>query len=383
MNIGVDATNITSGGGLTHLKAFLDDAIVSSRYRRVVVWASEATILKLPRASGGIEYRTNSWLNKSIVQRILWTTFFLHKEMSGLDVLFVPGGLYLGPFQPYITMCHNMLPFDKAEVRRYGLSKERLRLQLLYWLQLATFRRAEGVIFLSNYAKAVIERLTPDSKVRCAVIPHGVSEGFRGEACLKRPVKGGARFLYVSTLAPYKNHAHLIHALSRLNAQGLIVELDIVGSGSTREQALLLQEIKRYKAEGFVHFHGHVQHDKLPAFYQQCDAVIYASGCENFPNILVEAMASGKPILSSNSGPMPEILEDSAAYFDPINVDSIVHSITSFLEMPPEKQYEMSVSSSRLALKYRWPPTLRSTYEFISQDQGEKPSADLEAKQIR
>ena len=54
---------------------------------------------------------------------------------------------------------------------------------------------------------------------------------------------------------------------------------------------------------------GSVDHNILPDFLSNCDLFIFGSSCENMPNTLVEGMASGLPILSSNRGPMPEILK--------------------------------------------------------------------------
>lgn len=365
MRVGIDATNIVSGGGLTHLRAFLEHARACDAYARVVVWASRSTLEKLPSPAGVLEYRSNDWLNGSLGKRILWTTFFLHREMHDLDVLFVPGGLYLGRFRPFVTMCRNMLPFTPSEVKRYGWSREGLRLRALFWLQRFTFRRASGVIFLSEYARReVVVHLGGRDLVQ-AVIPHGVAETFR-RAPEKVQIHKSTRFLYVSTLAPYKNQRELVQAFSALRAQGHEVELDLAGDGPEHEKSALNRVISENQAHEFVRYHGRVEHALLPSLYQRCDAVIYASGCENFPNILIEAMASGKPVLSSDCGPMPEILQDSAIYFDPVSPQSIERAVLSFLGRTEEQRFHMAVHSFRLAGAFSWNRTFSKTAAFIA-----------------
>ena len=60
------------------------------------------------------------------------------------------------------------------------------------------------------------------------------------------------------------------------------------------------------------------------AVLKRAHLFVFASSCENMPNTLVEAMASGLPIACSDRGPMPEILRDGGTYFDPENEVTIV-----------------------------------------------------------
>ena len=78
MRLGIDASNITSGGGLTHLVAFLQDAEQGQRYESIVLWSSSATIDQLPEPAANVEYRTNGSCghhDSSPMRRQTWMCF--------------------------------------------------------------------------------------------------------------------------------------------------------------------------------------------------------------------------------------------------------------------------------------------------------------------
>ena len=97
--------------------------------------------------------------------------------------------------------------------------------------------------------------------------------------------------------------------------------------------------------------------------YQKCLFLIYASQCENCPNILLEAMRSGCKIGCSNSKPMPEFAGNSVIYFDPTKVSDILRALNDL-------NINLDKSLSNLALensqKYDWRAAINSTWKFIT-----------------
>ena len=73
----------------------------------------------------------------------------------------------------------------------------------------------------------------------------------------------------------------------------------------------LQQEILNIGMSDFVEIVGPVEYKKLPELYKNSEIAIFGSICENCPNILLESMATGIPILCSDAQPMPEFAEDS------------------------------------------------------------------------
>ncbi|SVD47001.1 uncharacterized protein METZ01_LOCUS399855, partial [marine metagenome] len=119
--IGIDASNISVGGGITHLQNLLRFS-KPERYgiRKVIVWGGKNSLEKFPQETW-LDLREISVLSRSLVHRLYWQNITLTSlARKNCDLLFVPGGLYLGIFRPYATMCQNLLPFANEEIARYG-----------------------------------------------------------------------------------------------------------------------------------------------------------------------------------------------------------------------------------------------------------------------
>ena len=160
--VGIDATNIRKGGGVTHLLELLVATHPEqSSIKKIVVWGGNETMSQLPERPW-LDTISPWMLNKGLMFRTIWQVFSLSRSvrMNQCDVLFVPGGSYIGSFTPVVTMSQNLLPFDSLEIRRFGLSKTSIRLLLLRFTQSWAFKRSAGVIFLTKYARQTVEKNT-------------------------------------------------------------------------------------------------------------------------------------------------------------------------------------------------------------------------------
>ena len=144
--------------------------------------------------------------------------------------------------------------------------------------------------------------------------------------------------VYVSSVHIYKNQCNVIKAVSKLRGLGYPITISIVGKIIYRPYGKkMLDEIEKQDSEReFIEYISNIPYKEMPHKYLQYDGVVFASSCENMPNILIEAMGSGKPIVCSNKGPMPEFLKDGGYYFDPNSVESIITSIKEMLKSNPK-----------------------------------------------
>ena len=104
--------------------------------------------------------------------------------------------------------------------------------------------------------------------------------------------------------------------------------------------------------------------DQIHLKYNIADAFIFASSCENMPNILIEAMSAGLPIISSNYQPMPEFLKDSGIYFNPLKENDLEEKCIK-LFINNEQRNQLSKKSKSYSEIYTWDKCADETFEFL------------------
>ena len=377
MRLGIDATNIRSGGGVTHLVELLRAAQPAQHgFGQVIVWSARATLGRMEERPWLVK-REDPMLERSLPWRAYWQRFRLADAVrqAGCHVLFVPGGSYAGDFQPIVAMSQNLLPFEWREARRYGLSPMTLRLLVLRWSQARTLRRAAGVIFLSDYARRRITAEIGALGAPVSTIPHGIDPRFLHEPRAQRDLAEHAperpvRAIYVSIVDMYKHQCRVAEAAVALRAQGLPLVMELVGPAYPPALRRLRETLLRIDPLGAaVRYAGPVPHAELPGRYAAADLAVFASSCENLPNILIECMASGLPIACSDRGPMPEVLGDGAVYFDPESSESIAEAMRALI-MSRELRERMARDAFDRARAYSWERCASETLGFLARIAG-------------
>ena len=372
MRLGIDASNVRSGGGIIHLQKILEQAEPKKHLiNRVVVWGGDTPLDNLPDKPW-LELRKIPNLNLQTSQRLFWQQTKLGKlAHEYCDLLFVPGGLYLGGFSPYVTMFQNMQIFETKERDREGFSKEWLRLSLLKWAQSRTFRKASGLICLSEYSHNYLTQhhsfVIDQTPVQ--LIPHG-TEKVKNEHILsdikRNPINGTIRLLYVSTVKKYKHQWNLIDAVGLLRKEGISVELHLVGGGDSQALEIMRDAIHRNKSEkNFIFYHGSLPYEQTLEWYHKADIFVFPSTCETFGISLLEAMTAGLPIASSERGPMPEVLKDAGLYFNPESVTSIKNCLRYMIENPDLMQ-SLGSKAKKYSKNYSWEKCADETFAFLS-----------------
>jgi glycosyltransferase involved in cell wall biosynthesis len=321
-------------------------------------------------------------LDRLLPARLLWQWLVLHRRAAraGCDVLFVPGGSYAGPFHPFVTMSRNLLPFEDDERRRYGISRMGLKLAMLRRGQVSTMRRADGTVFLTSYARTAVTAVTGPLGGRTALIPHGIGPEFMRPPRVQLPAEAFGssrpfRLLYVSTIDLYKHQDSVAEAVATLHARGLPVVVTFVGAAYPPALVRLRTTIARVDPRGTAVIHaGPVAHDLLPTRYHEADAFVFASSCENMPNILIEAMAAGLPIACANRGPMPDILGDAGLYFEPDRASSIAACLERLFRDDTERAALAARSFAR-AQQFSWRRCAADTLQFLARVHADRARA--------
>jgi glycosyltransferase involved in cell wall biosynthesis len=371
MIIAIDASRNRSGGAIAHLIGILNHADPSKfGITKIHVWTYKKLTLDLPQRSW-LQIHTPSVLEKGILHQIFWQRFSFTKELklNKSDILLNTDAGTFGTFRPCVTMSRDMLSYEPKEMSRYSKFTSLMRLWLLRYIQNISFRRADGVIFLTNYASDIIQKDCGRLK-NYTIIPHGVHEMFRGIANIDRDLNASngqvIKCIYVSNVLPYKHQWHVIRAISILKKRGYNLELHLVGVGDGPYQSFIDKEIKLSDPDNLIiRQYPFVNNRELLPHLQNSDIFIFASSCENMPVTLVEAMAAGLPVACSNRGPMPEVLKDGGLYFDPENPIEIANKVEEIITND-ELRYSLRNKSFSIANDYSWSRCANETLGFLS-----------------
>lgn len=244
-------------------------------------------------------------------------------------------------------------------------------MKLLRILQMRSFAKADGLIFLSQYAKNVIQLAMGQIPCPYKFVPHGIEARFFQEPRINRNVGDCSRLpfkiLYVSILMPYKHQIEVAKAVSQLYFKGVPIEMKFVGAATGSYGKKFLKLIRKIDPKGnFLIWSGYEKFELLHKYYRNADLFVFASSCENLPNILIEAMASGLAIVCSERGPMPEILGEDGVYFNPESSDSISHALMRMLN-DSELRDNLSYKAWHRAGQYSWECCANKTFEFIAE----------------
>lgn len=371
MRIGIDASNIRTGGGVTHLVELLAAAEpIKNSFDSIVVWASKTTLARLQPRPWLIQ-RSDPVLEGHYLRRALWQRGVGElAKAEGCDVLFVPGGSFVTDFRPIVTMSQNLLPFQWREAFRYGFSFLTLKWAALRLSQSASLKNADGTIFLTRYARDEVLKVTGPLPGKTKIVAHGLDARFFASPRPQRPISEYSqdspfRMLYVSPLEPYKHQWHVVEAVARLRAEGLPVNLELIGAAYPPALARLQAKLQRVDPEGgFIRYVGLVPHSELHECYRATDLFVFASSCETFGQILIEAMAAGLPVACSGVSAMPELLGEAGVYFMPEDPSSIADALRQFISSPNLRR-QCAQRASSTARSYSWACCADETFGFI------------------
>ena len=208
--------------------------------------------------------------------------------------------------------------------------------RMLFRFVRGSLRRAARVIAVSEFTRGdVIDRYGLDPG-KVVAIPNGVGERFRPlpEAEARVHDRFGINrpyMLCVGALQPRKNVPIAIEAYSRLMGRGTDCEL-VVAGGDRGGRLDVLDAILRTRLTGRVHLVGHVEDAEMPALYSAARALVFPSLYEGFGLPALEAMASGTPVIASNTTGLAEVVGDAGVTVDPRSAEDLAEAMGRILD---------------------------------------------------
>jgi glycosyltransferase involved in cell wall biosynthesis len=236
------------------------------------------------------------------------------------------------------------------------------------------WRRADGLIAVSESAKQDAVRLVGLDPERITVIHHGVPEEYfavRAEERARVRAKLGLRRNYVlcvGTVEPRKNLDRLLDAWALLpvDVQGEF-EFVIAGPAGWKADATLAR--LRQKSES-VRYLGYVAESDLPGLTAGATALAYPSLYEGFGFPLAQAMACGVPAVTSNVSSMPEVAAGSALLIDPRSVEELRAALLRLLTSGELRRALGSRGRAHAEENYRWDRVALQSWDFFDRIAG-------------
>lgn len=240
--------------------------------------------------------------------------------------------------KPFVLTIHDMTPerFPNLFPTNYNIVEYKKEL---------TFK-ANKIIAVSEATKKDIVELYKINPDKIDVIYHGVNLSNQTSNKLKLPKN---YILYVGTRNGYKNFNRLLEAFVILNKNFTDIELICTGSDFTAyEQRELIEKGVKEKVK-----HIYVNDSELIELYSSALLFVFPSLYEGFGLPILEAFSCKCPIALSNIECFKEIAQDAAIYFDPLDIDSIISSLSTLIENNNVREDIIIKGQTRLN-KFSW-----------------------------
>ena len=229
-------------------------------------------------------------------------------------------------------------------------------------------RLADAIIINSESLRSEIERYLEVDARKLKLIPEAVDhdlfrQGDAGAARARVASHGVTRpfVLFVSSLWPYKNCDGLLRAWALARSELRDRQLAIVGPGRDEHYLAQLHSLAaELGISGDLVFVGGVPLDETVYFYQAADAFVYPSLNETFGLPILEAMACGCPVVTSDTSAMPETAGGAAVLCNPEDPASIARAI---VEAAGPERDRLREAGFRRAAQFTWGGTAASTLE--------------------
>jgi len=302
------------------------------------------------------------WILKKLMPR-LW-------KQKEVDV-FMSLNHYLPPILPMPSVCAIM---DLGYLENTEQFNKKDFWQLKYWSAIS-MKQAKSIITISQSAKKDIAKHYKTLEKKTVVIPLGYDQNTFNTNISQEEVKrvkrkykiDGEYILFLSTLKPSKNIEGLLSAFAQItNAKSQMPNIRLVIAGKKGWlYDPIFRKVQDLTLTEKVIFTDFIPEEDKPPLLSGAKVFVAPSFWEGFGIQVLEAMACGVPVVTSNIASLPEVGGKAAIYCDPHNIDSIAKGIEKVLSMPVKEYNKLQAESVSQANTFSWEKTARETLDVL------------------
>lgn len=268
--------------------------------------------------------------------------------------------------KPLIATVMDTIPLSHPEF----IKASSRYLKSALWKKLT--KRADHIITISEFSKNEIVNLMSYPKERITAIPLGVDERFfdklsceQIQSVLNKFTINRSFFLFIGSIQPRKNLLRLLEA-HRALPKNYACEFPLVIAGKIAwDDGETLKAIQAAIADKRCLWLNYVNDFEKRALLQSTQGLAFTSLYEGFGLPILEAFASGAPVVTSNCTSMPEVAQDAGILVDPHNLDDIRDALHRLIEDGSLKK-SLAPKGLNISRQFSWPRTAASTAEIYS-----------------
>lgn len=332
---------------------------------QVLLYSNEKLTDGLENCPNNFKAKILSWPPKYLWTQIrLWLELFFNAP----DVLFVPA--HTIPFLPIRKKTKVYVTVHDVGFKRYPDLYKKIQFYYHDLTMRVIRRRADKIITISDFSKKEIIDLYQVEASKIVVIPLGYDKIKYNETVLVSQnildkYKITAPYvLYVGRLEKKKNIGNMVKAFAYAKAANHDLKLVLAGNAGNEYEAIA-NIIASQKLETEILLPGYIDENDLPVVIKMAEIFLFPTLYEGFGLPILQAMAVGTPVITSNIEPHLSIAGEAAALVDPQNSENIAQQINKIIK---DKEFNLDLRDRGLQRvnDFSWEATAKNTLKVIS-----------------
>lgn len=321
---------------------------------------------------GGLENLPPNWQEKVLSWSLakFWSQIRLSWEMifNKPDIFFAPGQLipFFCPKKTAVTIHDSaFLVFPRA-YHFFGR-------QYLKWMNKRILKKAKVIFTPSDFSRRELQRLYNYSTERVSVTPLGINQSYIGQSTLAEQNRAGFLakfritkpfFISVGRLEDKKNSANIVRSFDLVRAKHDCQLLMVGTPGCGFEEVQKAIEESKYKSD--IIMSGWLLPEEISKLYSFAVCLLFPSKYEGFGLPVLEAMASGCPVIASENNSLSEVGADASLYAEQDDVHAI-SALAENLLINNFLRQELAQKGLLRARQFSWENTAKLTWQCLSE----------------